>query len=54
MFETGYLSSRLYIDTLFGLHGRSERVDSSYRVIPEKEGLFARLKGLFTKKEKKD
>jgi len=52
MFETGYYSSRLYGDTLAGQYGRSERVDRSYRVITEKEGIFARLKRLFTKKEK--
>jgi len=49
-----FFKAHLYADTLTGQYGRSEREDRSYRIITEKKGLFARLKALFTKKEKKD
>ncbi len=52
--DNRYFSSRLYADTLTGQYNRTERVDDRARIITEKKGLFARLKGLFTKKEKKD
>ena len=54
MFNDGHFKSNLYADTLTGQYGRTEREDSRYRIVTEKKGLFARLKGLFTKKEKKD
>ena len=46
-----FFKAHLYADTLTGQYGRTVREDNSYRVVTEKKGFFARLKGLFTKKK---
>lgn len=54
MYNNLYDSTKLYANTLSGQYSHIEHPESRSRVITEKKGLFARLKGLFTKKEKKD